>query len=257
MQYVSERIAVSHTSSLVLSMNHIFTKWKTDFEKRTQYCSGTRTPFYDLAGRYLPQDAHSIVVDVGCGHGQFARHLHLWQRYANLYLLDANEATVATLEKSAYYKAPSTLPFANTTVAYLHCSHLIEHLSPQDLYAFLQEVDRVLAPQGIAVISSPLLWDRFYDDLSHIKPYNPKVLIKYLCEDDALERTLDRIANAIARNYRVEELVYRYRIIRDESLGSPYFIMDMCIRLLQSLIFNFGLRRYQKNGYTLIVRKTA
>ena len=161
------------------------------------------------------------------------------------------------LKKSAYYKAPSTLPFANTTVAYLHCSHLIEHLSPQDLYAFLQEVDRVLAPQGIAVISSPLLWDRFYDDLSHIKPYNPKVLIKYLCEDDALERTLDRTANAIARNYRVEELVYRYRIIRDESLGSPYFIMDMCIRLLQSLIFNFGLRRYQKNGYTLIVRKTA
>ena len=42
-------------------------------------------------------------------------------------------------------------------------------------------MDRCLKNNGYIIISTPLLWYGFYDDLSHVKPYNPEVLLKYFC----------------------------------------------------------------------------
>lgn len=47
------------------------------------------------------------------------------------------------------------LPFRDNAVDRVYSGHLIEHFSESDLYPFLSEVDRVLAPDGVWMIVSP------------------------------------------------------------------------------------------------------
>lgn len=75
------------------------------------------------------------------------------------------------------YKAPNRLPFEKSSVDYIFCSHLIEHLYYNEFYQLLKEIDRVLKKNGIFVVISPLLGKKFYNNLSHIKPYNPGIFL--------------------------------------------------------------------------------
>lgn len=129
----------------------------------------------------------------------------------------------------------------------IHCGHLVEHLQAQDLYDFLKEIDKALKPGGTLVISTPMLWNSFYSDLSHVKPYNPSVFKKYLCYDpECLTR------DSISRDYSQEKLIFRYTDQDETVLGSEFLIVDLIIKLLTKI---FKMRRYRINGYTLILKK--
>ena len=234
----------------------ILTRWRTEFRRRQRYTVASREPFFELAAAYLPHDEEGVVVDIGAGDGSFARTKGLSMRYRNLYLLDHNAASVAALGKefsgAKEYHAPGALPFGDGEVSFIHLSHIVEHLEPRQLYAFLIECDRVLADDGIIVISTPLLWERFYDDMSHVKPYTPSVFINYLC----LKRT-NANAESISDAYRVQELVYRFRVTEgDGHWGSKFFIVDVILRLFQRAISLLGFRFYRKNGFTIVLKKT-
>jgi SAM-dependent methyltransferase len=228
-------------------------------DHKHRYTGRGRDPFFLLAGRYLPEDPDAVVVDVGAGSGRFADLVELAGRYRRLHLLDGNESTVADLTArypgAAHYRCPAPLPFADATVAYLHASHLVEHLTCGDLYGFLGEIDRVLRPGGVLVVSAPLLWERFYEDLSHVKPYAPGVFRSYLCGE-----TAQRTARVVSADYRVEELVYRYRAVRpraDEGWGSRFRAADLLIQGVKKVLSGLGFRHYARNGYTLVLRKAS
>src|SRR5690606_13713379 len=80
-----------------------------------------------------------------------------------------------------------------------------EHLQPQEVYETMKELNRCCRPGGAIVISAPLLWSGFYDDLSHIKPYPPASFVKYLSKVGA---TATR--SLITDKFKVERLQYRY-----------------------------------------------
>ena len=227
---------------------------KKSYQFRRDYCTTSRHPFYDLAGRYLPDDKEGIVVDIGAGEGDFAEHLSLANRYTNVYLLDANNSTIEVLrskfKNAVLYKVPERLPFEDTSVSYVHCSHIVEHLCHAELYSFLKEVDRVLNRGGVIVISTPLLWKSFYCDLTHIKPYYPSVFINYLCR-----KSSQRSADSISENYAVLELVYRYATVCFEEWGSRHILFDFVIQCSRKLLGKLGINRYVTNGYTLVLRK--
>lgn len=230
--------------------------WKKEHALRTQYTHAKREPFFELVEAYLPKEHSATVVDVGAGDGLFARHLRLQERYPSLTLLDHNVETVVRLKNNfsrvELYHAPDKLPFSDSSVALVHLSHIVEHLYYEDLYTFLGECDRVLAKDGVLVISTPLLWDRFYDDLSHVKPYNPEVFLHYLTR--AKE---DASAVSVGSGYVQCELIYRYRISDVRELGSVYFPVEVALKMLHLLASAVGFRKYFKNGYTLILRKTS
>lgn len=233
----------------------ILTRWRFEFDRRQRYAASSREPFFELAAAYLPREEDGIVVDIGAGDGSFARSQNVALRYENLYLLDHNVASVAALKKefpkAEVYSAPEKLPFDDKTVSFIHLSHIVEHLEPQQLYTFLVECDRILMDGGILVISAPLLWDRFYDDLSHVKPYAPAVFINYLCSKRA-----NANAEAISDSYHVQELVYRFRAApADDGLGSRFFIVDTALRVFRVIISALGFRQYRKNGFTLVLKK--
>lgn len=228
--------------------------WKRAYREREYYLAGSRLPFYDVAGRYLPSDENGIIVDIGAGEGLFAQYLNLDQRYKNLQMLDANELTVATLKRkfnnALLYKAPGRLPFEDASVSYIHCSHLVEHLYYGDVYCLLKEIDRVLRKEGIFVISTALLWEEFYKDLSHVKPYYPSVFTNYLCT-----KSTEHSEEMISESYSICELVYRYANVGIEEWGSGYALIDFLISVFRKSLTILQLRKYVKNGYTLVLKK--
>lgn len=227
------------------------------FQERERYATRRRAPFYALAGEYLPPEHDAIVVDIGCGYADFATQLNLFERYPNLALLDGNQTTVEKLERARLYRVPDKLPFSDGSVAYIHCSHLIEHLYYDELYRFLHEIDRALAPGGILVVSAPLLWKRFFHNLTHVSPYGPEAFINYLARGNRDEHaTADPAAGVISYSYCVERLVYRYR--REplfSEVGARFFLLDFCIWGIGRLLQVLGIQRYVQNGYTLVLRK--
>ncbi len=231
-------------------------RWNSDFRVREKYSEPSRFPFYDLAKKYLPENKEALLVDVGPGKGEFADYLEIKKTFHNHRLLDVNHETVKQLSSKGFYaeqySAPDKLPFLDESVDYIHLSHIVEHLSYQDLYTFMKEMNRVLCPGGVLVLSTPLLWERFYEDLSHVKPYYPEVFINYLT------RTKDNATQSpVSTEYSVKELQYRYRSVESVEWGSRYFIIEVMIRIFRVFRSKLGFRRYIKNGYTLVLQKNS
>jgi len=157
------------------------------------------------------------ILDVGCGTGEFIK---LAPR--RIIGIDTNQQTLSACRRQGFtVKSGSAtkIPYPQNSFDGLHCSHVIEHLQPQAVYSFLKQATRVLKRRGTLVISSPLLWSGFYDNLTHIKPYPPRAITRYLVET-APDTTFPRLKS----KYKFVALHWRYR----------YFT---------------------KTGYTLVLRK--
>lgn len=230
--------------------------WKKSFYLKQKYSRGGRKLFFDLAGEYLPADRQAVILDIGAGNCEFAEQLKLTDNYENFHPLDVNTDTIKKLDpkyKAIAYQAPQRLPFPDLSVSYIHCSHLIEHLEPKNLYQFLIEIDRVLKARGRLVISTPMLWDRFYDDLSHVRPYNPEVLIHYLGTDSP-----NRSAGQVSNKFKVLNLAYRYKVQPLlAKLSSRYLVVDLLINIVRTIMVKVGFVNFIKNGYTIVLEKQA
>lgn len=229
-------------------------RWASDYRERKHYATTKRAPFFTVAGEALPPHRDAVVVDVGCGQGDFAASQGLAGRFDQVYLLDADPQVITglkgTFPGALVYRAPDRLPFEDGSVDYLHCSHLIEHLTFAALHRFLEEMDRVLKPAGHLVISSPLLWDGFYGDIDHVRPYEPGAIMKHFCDADGWVAT-----GAISRTYVHERTVFRYYARPDSGLGSEKAVIDFFIYAAKAIAWRLGVRRYIRSGYTLVLRK--
>lgn len=217
-----------------------------------KYITQNREPFFDIALHYLT--AKSKVLDIGSGSGAFSKFCNR----NDFYLFDGNEETVLRLKKdypNSYHGVLPELPFKSNQFDLIHCSHVVEHLQPQLLYDSLKEMDRVLKPKGHLVISAPLLWSGFYNDLSHVKPYAPLVFEKYLCGLylDSLTRS------PVSVNYSKLRLQYRYRDATKD--WQVYNRSDnFLIRIIQSAFYRtqrLGMGKIEKTGFTLVLQKNA
>ena len=235
----------------------LLSAWRRQHASRTRYCTWSREPFFELAGRYLPQDPAARVVDVAAGNGDFAKQLALQDRFADLWLLDGNPKSVEALRKQfrqvEEYLAPAPLPLGDASVDFLHCSHLIEHLQAPELREFLVQVDRVLRVGGVLVVSAPLLHPDFFGDPTHVRPYPPVTLRELLCQERP-NRTVGPLSTA----YVERELVYRHAPTDlAEGWGSGLAPLDLAIHLAKRLARALGLRRTFRSGYTIVLAKGA
>ncbi len=139
------------------------------------------------------------ILDVGCGTGEFiklAPH--------RIIGIDINRQQNSRIK----FGRATAIPYPKNSFDGLHCSHVIEHLEPHDVYLFLKQAARVLKADGILVISSPVLWSGFYDNLTHIKPYPPRAITRYL-----VETAPDTTYPAIRAKFKLVALRWRYRYL--------------------------------------------
>ena len=171
------------------------------------------------------------ILDIGCGEGVF-----ISLNPKKIVGIDGNRQTVRKCCRKGLnvkYGLAAKIPYPDKSFDGIHCSHMIEHLEPKQVYQFMKEVSRVLKKRGILVIRSPLFWSGFYDNLTHIKPYPPRAITRYLVED-APDTTYPRIKS----RYQKVALHWRYQSILP-------------------VIYSLGIHSFKKNGYLLVLKKTS
>lgn len=189
-----------------------------------------------IAYNYL-KDCEQII-DVGCGIGRF-----ISQNPTKIIGIDWNSNSIEECKKLGYNVIKADirdLPFKNESICGIHCSHVIEHFLPIDVYKILKEFNRILIHKGIIVIRTPLLYNGFYSDLTHIRPYNPEAIIHYL--QPSSQRTL----NQISEEYKVLYLKYRY---------IPIKVKIKYLNALFNILNRWGFPWIKKNGYMLVLQK--
>jgi SAM-dependent methyltransferase len=183
-----------------------------------------------LALKYL--EKCDRILDLACGLGRFIKY-----DKNRIEGIEINEKSVKACKENGMNVRignVTKLPFKDNAFDGIHCSHIIEHLNPNRAYKMLSEINRVLKPDGILVIRSPLMDTNFYNTFDHVRPYPPETLIRMLKEDDTEQFTYSKLGD-----YRKIGLHYRWRRC------SLKFWTWTCIPV--------PIRR---NGYLLVLRKT-
>jgi len=232
-------------------------RWQAERRDIARCATTERDIFLSLGLQYL-SEGPVTVVDVGCGFSDFADQVQRKNSTAVVHCLDGNPETVEALKRQGFnaqlYRAAEKLPFNDGEIGFVHCSHLIEHLQPQELYSMLQEFTRVLSVQGVLVVSAPLLWEGFYNDMSHVRPYPPPVLENYLtATPDGESNTREHI-----RQFRHEALFYRYQkcpIFSKLGLRGESWLLDLVILGLKKAATGMRIYRLATTGYTAVYRK--
>ena len=223
------------------------------YKQFTDYATHCREPFFEIAKKYMIDK--EFILDIGAGAGAFADYIGR----KDIYLVDGNRASCVELEKRyknvLHCRLPDTFSYTNHSFDAIHCSHLIEHLSPAQVYSFLQEIDRILRPGGFLIISAPLLNAGFYNDFSHVKPYNPAVFLKYLTRRDSTNTT----RSLIGGKYDKIELVWRHTFTQMElpiwGRGTKPTLLNKFLFVLHLLCKRLGFGKYERSGFTLVLRK--
>ena len=221
-----------------------------ELAKIKKFITEEREIFFKIACNYISNE--SIILDVGSGDGHFAKCINR----SDVYMVDGNIESVNNLKKqykNVFHSTLPELPFTDKQFNVIHCSHVIERLSPENLYLTLKEFDRCLNDNGYLIISAPLLWNEFYDDLSHLKPYNPKVFEKYFTWNNPSCCT----RSLISSNYTVKEKIFRYSLVELHSdvvnTSSPF--LNSIFHYYYKAVKKLGFRSLEKSGFTLVLQK--
>lgn len=216
-----------------------------------KFATHNREPFFDIVTPFIKTS--SKVLDIGPGSANFSD----FHQRNDFYLFEGNPISAERLKSkhpNTVYGQLPMLPFENELFDVIHCSHVVEHLEPQVFYDSIKEMDRCLSVGGTLVISAPMMWEGFYNDLSHVRPYNPSIYQRYLCGTDSMSLTRP----AISENYSITKVQYRYkreRLLNFENSERNFVVGTFMI--VMKLLDKLGMRRYSKTGYTIILQKGA
>jgi SAM-dependent methyltransferase len=212
-----------------------------------------REPFFEFALRFIkPTDR---VLDIGSGDGAFAR----MRSQGETILFDGNPETIRNLRNEFEQVVEGVLPdlpFKENEFDVIHCSHVIEHLNPDELYKLLTNIDRCLRCSGKLILSFPVMWNGFYDDLSHIRPYDENVIYRYLSSPHSACYTRPAISSA----YKVVDRLVRYnrcstRIFIQERTGLFSFLARKLISMISIFMQRIGVCEVSVTGKTIVLQK--
>lgn len=114
------------------------------------------------------------VLDFGCGRGKYLRCFRgLGLDVAGA---DVNPDYIAEGREAGFRVCSPDEIFDGGDRPYdiVFLSHLVEHLTPDELVALVPKLCDRIAPGGRLVMITPLLGERFFHDFSHIRPYYPQ-----------------------------------------------------------------------------------
>jgi len=229
----------------------ILQKIKTNFRIRRKELidNWAKEYFYEYSSTKL--SAMQSVLDIACGIGEFLKY-----RGNNCVAIDGN---LTSLEQARTY-CPNlvhgdilVLPFLEGSFDGINCSHAIEHLSPDQVYRLLIEINKVLRVNGIIVFSGPTMWEGFYSDLTHVRPYYPNSILHYLGPEKVQSTKTE-----LDCHYELLDVQWRYAKMPLRTLLLPRSVfLNTFLWLFTDLLNRIGFGRYLKTGYTMVLKKLA
>jgi ubiquinone/menaquinone biosynthesis C-methylase UbiE len=167
-------------------------------ERDHWFYRGKRTIVRRWIERYGSLSAETKLLDVGTGTGLFASEM---AHQCQVIGVDDHEEALEYArrrEKGQFVRARSNeLPFEESHFDVVTSLDVLEHL-PDDLGS-LKEINRVLKPGGVAVITVPafrLLWSEWDVVLHHQRRYRRWQIIK-LAQDVGMEVVTARYMNSL------------------------------------------------------------
>ncbi len=100
-----------------------------------------------IAMNYVPMGQGKRALDIGCREGDQSKWLE-----SKGYIVTSIDIE-KVYEKAEVVDANNPLPFSDASFDLIWCSEVIEHL--EDPKAFLKEVDRIQAPGGRFLLTTP------------------------------------------------------------------------------------------------------
>ena len=199
------------------------------------------------------------ILDIGCGQGAFLTRLPWYQSVG----LDLNLASLQfahQLGQRVVCGNAIRLPFANGAFDGIYCAHLIEHLPPSHAHALLQEMARALRVSGVLVIQAPLLHERFFNDLTHVRPYNPEAILHYYTSFAHQSREgVSPTYDMIDAEFDVIDLKYRYAPLYSPMVWPehqiPRFRVQLVVVAISFALYRLGIRGLRRTGYTLTLQR--
>jgi len=112
------------------------------------------------------------VLDIGCGYG---RNLKLFSDAGYRVIGVEKNKQIVENNKKKGLNCICVDEFNKISQEFdaIIMSHVIEHISPDNLKDFIDFYLNYLKPNGHLIIATPLLTSYFYDDFDHFKPYQP------------------------------------------------------------------------------------
>jgi hypothetical protein len=124
-------------------------------------------------------------------------------------------------------------------------SHIIEHIEPGQLIDFMDRYLDKLRPGGELIVATPCLYDEFYDDYDHIKPYTPKAI-------SVLYSDLEQQQRKPRHRLKLKEVWYRkWPLVLRTYPGQPPIIQV----LIRPINYIFSL--LYKVSFHLVSRTTG
>lgn len=175
------------------------------------------------------------TLDIGCGFGEFLKYDK--ERFVGI---EINEtAMIEGIKRGCQIIKASAekVPFEDASFERIVAIQVIEHMTPETAYVMFQEVVRLLKPEGEFILSTEMNTKTFWNTFSHIKPYPPKSILKFLREDeDGLE--------TFSKTKHLQPIAIYY--------SGKYFRNNL-LNILSQLSANY-LTIGRKN-YTMIIKK--
>ncbi|UAJ71503.1 class I SAM-dependent methyltransferase [Synechocystis sp. PCC 7339] len=144
-------------------------KFKQLFEREQFYPSLLGlfiNPFY-FARKGLAENIHDFspfvtgkILDVGCGSKPYQKLFNVSEYIG----LEIDSEDNRKNKKADYFYQGDNFPFIDEEFDSVISNEVLEHIFNPDI--FLSEVNRVLKPQGILLITVPFVWDE------HEQPYD-------------------------------------------------------------------------------------
>ncbi len=215
-----------------------------NFDRKNNWVKGY---FYKYS--YKKLGIKRNILDIGCGVGHFLKLDN-----DNIIGIDKNLVSLIEGKKNSRSLIQGNileLPFSDVSFDGINCSHVIEHFIPDNAYKLLSEMNRVLKVGGILAISTPVLGNHFYNDLTHVRPYYPEAIMHYY-DENKVQRTKDKISC----HYELDEIKWRYEKVPLKPFLFPKAgIFNTLLILLTQWLSKNGFGKYVETGYTMILKK--
>ncbi len=144
-----------------------------------------RQPYIQMViETHLPPSKDSRILDLGCGHGAYLYFLHK-AGYRNIHGVDVSAEQIALAQRLGLAAVKQAdigtylTSVENNSVDVVLLMDILEHLTRQELFDMLDEVFRILKPDGKCISHVPNAAGLFgatvrYSDLTHELAFTPK-----------------------------------------------------------------------------------
>lgn len=211
----------------------------------------------------LDKNNNYDLLEVGSGLCRFVDKIKDLFPNLKIFCLEINE-NLANLAKGKQYEVinkdilDNSLPEERFEI--VHCSHVLEHFGYPEVTRVIDELLRVTKNGGVCIIRSPLMWEEFYFDIDHVRPYPPEAIIRYL-ESDQQQKKGKNEVEILKTWYRTK--VKQYHLIDKSSIWSSVKILREFLNkriIWMNRKMKASWKRYRfpagnPTGYVMIIKK--